>query len=426
MEKPAEWIHRKVEELKDVQAIYEQYETFQKETGSTAALDSFKRSIRRKYFEEYAGGVVDSAGVQIKTEVEGPNQNIVTTSSHIRTLDQLLAYTRVDLNVWEITKHVVNSWGSDSNENFQVKAWMRLRDGINEINELDALIEEAKQYAPVYPPIVRSNRPDSGYMFELSIYDHHFGQLAWGEETGGNDYNLDISRKLALEAVGYQLARAEQLNPEKIVIIIGNDFFNVNNKENTTSHGTPQSEADRWHRTFVSGRRLWVEIIEMCLQVAPVDIMVILGNHDEERAFYLGDALDCWFHNAEEVTVKNGPKKRKYYEWGLNLLGYTHGNEERKGKGVLPNLMAMEQPMAWSRTKYRTWRKGHVHAANALAFQVLDEELGVREEVMPSMVGLDDYHAGKGYSHLRETIGNMWHKQLGRTDQFMYHPSVDL
>ena len=78
--------------------------------------------------------------------------------------------------------------------------------------------------------------------------------------------------------------------------------------------------------------------------------------------------------------------------------------------------------MDWAETIYHEWHKGHWHHASAKAFQLLDEELGVREWVLPSLVALDDYHARKGYSHLRESMGMVWNRELGKTDLFMYHP----
>jgi len=419
VQKPVQWIRDAVKKYGNVQAVYDLYDTFRSETGSTAGFDSYKRAVRKQSLQSGSS----SGSVQLSQEAIGPNLSIVSRSHEIRTLEQLLQYTKVDLDEWVVVKHIINSWGSGANENFQVKVWLSRNGSIKyEKEALNDLIKDAKHYAPKYEPIHDMKQLDSGYMFELSLYDHHFGQQSWGEETGSVNYDVKIAQKLALLATEYQLSRAKELHPEKILVIIGNDFFNVNSKEDTTVHGTRQAEDDRWHKTFLAGRRLWVEIIEKCLQIAPVDVVVVPGNHDEERIFYLGDALECWFNNAPEVNIMNGPKKRKYYEWGNCLLGFTHGSEERRGKGVLVNLMATEMPMAWARSKYRVWRKGHLHAASSVAFQILDEELGVREEVMPSMVALDDYHAGKGYSHLRETIGNAWHKVEGRTHQFIYHP----
>jgi hypothetical protein len=421
MIKPSDWISGKVKDVDDIQKIYRLFEVFKKETKSAAGLDTFKRSVRRAYY--YRHGSPAESEVKVMKDAQGPNLNIVTQSSSIRTLDELLAYTGVDMGAWEVQRHVVNSWGSEANENFQVKAWLKLReDSLNEREAILALMEEAKKYSPKYPKIPKSQISKSGLLFELSMFDHHFGQLSWAEETRGQHYDVKIAEELALDAVRYELSRIKDVKPERILLPIGNDFFNVNSRDDTTVHGTRQAEDDRWQKTFVAGRRLWVKIIEMCLQIAPVDVIIILGNHDAERSFYLGDALECWFYNAPDVTVDNSPVLRKYYRWGKSLLGFTHGSEERKGKGVLINLMAVEKPQDWADTKYREWHKGHLHAASSLAFQVLDEDLGVRELVLPSLVALDDYHAGKGYSHLRETTGMLWDKEKGKIDTYAYHP----
>lgn len=415
-----EWIDEKISEGLEPVQIYAMFGDFQEKTGSASKESSFKRLVRRRFFHRSELPKTDD--VRVMEEAEGPNKTICTKSSDIRTLEQLLAFTKVDLGQWEVIRHIVNSWGSGENENFQVKAWLSLRkDAINPREEVEQLIIDAKKYSFVYPKISERRGSKSNNMFELAIMDHHFGQLSWGKETG-TDYDIKIAARLAYAAVDYQLTRARDFKPEKIVLPIGNDFFNVDNKANTTTRGTPQAEDGRWMKTFPEGRKLWVEIIEKCASLAPVEIPIIRGNHDEERTFFMGDALECWFHNCKDVSIDNSPEYRKYIEWGLVIIGMTHGHLERKGKGVLANLMAIERPMAWAKSKYREWHNGHLHAASATNFQVLDEDLGVRTRILPSLVATDDYHAGKGYSHLRETVGMVWNKEQGMTDMVMYHP----
>lgn len=358
---------------------------------------------------------------QIMTEAEGPNLNIVSKSTDIRTLEQLLAYTRVDLSVWEVQKHTVNMWGSEANPNFQVKAWLKKRDDyISVQDDIEALKEDAKKYAPKYPKI-KYPKHETGNLLEISLFDHHFGQLSWGDETGGANYDVKIAQKLAHDAIDYIIANSPQ--PDRILLPIGNDFFNVNSMLNATVAGTPQSEDDRWKKTYKKGRELWVGIIEKLMTIAPVDVLSIPGNHDEERVYYLTDALECWFHNTDSVNVDNSPTMRKYYPWGDCLIGFTHGDKEAEvKKGALIYLMSTEVPMLWSRAKYKEWHKGHLHAAKETAFQILDEVRGVREWIMPSLVAVDDWHSGKGYSALRETIACNWNKRNGKNHMIMYHP----
>jgi len=383
--------------------------------------DSTLARYKRDYQGAYSKTIEDN-GPRIMQTAEGPNLNIVVQSYDIRTLEQLLAHCKVDLSIWRVTKHVVNMWGGELNPNFQVKAWLTRKDtGPDEREEIRKLAEDAKQYAPKYPKkLPYAKRAESGNLYEISLFDHHFGQLSWGKETRGQNYDVQIARKLALSSIDYFLSRAKEIKVDRILLPIGNDFFNVNNALDTTVAGIHQSEDDRWQKTFVRGRQLWVEIIERCLAIAPITVEIIPGNHDRERVFYLGDALECWFSKCDHVEVDNAPTMRKYFEWGKCFIGFTHGNKEVKGS--LINIMATEMPAEWARTKYREWHKGHLHAANAKAFQVLDEERGVREWILPGLVAIDDWHSGKGYSALRESIAMLWNRDQGKTDMFMYHP----
>jgi hypothetical protein len=381
------------------------------------SLDELQQQ-RAERQKEFHGG---SGDVKVMKEAEGPNLHIVTTSNEIRTLEQLLAYCKVDLGLWKVAKHIINSWGGGENENFQVKAWLERKEQTFDFPSImTELKSQAQQWSPSYPEINNRPRMSTGNMLELSLFDHHFGQLVWGKETRGGDYDVNIAKDLAIAAVENILNRVEYISVERIVLPIGNDFFNVNSQNNTTFAGTPQAEDGRWQKTFIAGVNLWIEIIDRCRRIAPVDVVIVVGNHDTERTFYLGTALECWYHNSSDVLVDNTPPIRKYYQWGECMIMYTHRDENQKG--WLAHIMATEQPVLWSRTKYREIHKGHTHAANMKTIQVMEEELGVREWVLPSLVSIDDWHAKKGYTALRETMANLWNDNKGKTDIFMFHP----
>ena len=421
----SDWISAACQVASDIQEVYNRYEEFKEKMGSTMALDTYKRRVRYAFYDVSGKQRKSIASPRVMVEADGPNMTITATSSQIRTLEELIAYVKADMSQWYVKKWIANPWGNPENENFQVKAWFEAREPeVDPRVEIEEMIEEASEYMPVYPTWSPVPRPQTGNMLEIALFDHHFGQLSWGRETRSGNYDTEIARRLAFQAVDYMLSRSQEVPVDKILLTIGNDFFNVNSQANETVAGTPQSEDGRWQKSFVRGRKLWVEIIERCLTVAPVDIIGVSGNHDGERSFYLVDSLACWFSNHPDVLVDNGPALRKYYQWGKCLIGYTHGDRhgERRGKAILVNLMATEQPVAWAETKFREWHKGHFHATSASATQFLDEELGVRERVMPSLVAIDDYHDKKGYSHLRESMGLIWNTERGNTDIFMYHP----
>ena len=119
------------------------------------------------------------------------------------------------------------------------------------------------------------------------------------------------------------------------------------------------------------GRKLLIEAIDYLSNFAPVDVIVISGNHDFERMFYVGDTIDMYFSKSKYVTVDNSMKFRKYYKFGNVLLGYTHGGEEKEAD--LPLLMAQEVPILWSETKYREMHLGHLHHKKEIKYRSTKE-----------------------------------------------------
>ena len=93
--------------------------------------------------------------------------------------------------------------------------------------------------------------------------------------------------------------------------------------------------------------------------IAPVDVIIVQGNHDYERMFYVGDLLYARFADNPNVTIDNGLNERKYYQYGTNMILHFHGDKVKSDK--IPLLMATEQPVMWSETTFREAHLGHFH-----------------------------------------------------------------
>ena len=278
--------------------------------------------------------------------------------------------------------------------------------------------DHAREHAPQYTPSIK-NISNSGNAIEIDIHDLHFGSLCWGPETGQH-YDIKIAQKIYLAAIEHLVSRIIPLEPEAILFPVGSDFFNVNSKLNMTVAGTAQDEDCRWQKTYVYGRRMVVQAVDMLRSIAPVHVPIIGGNHDEERAFYLGDSLSAWYRNCDNVTIDNSPTLRKYWKWGKCLIGLTHGSEEPKG--TLPMIMANEVPKLWANTIYREWHIGHLHHASYKSYDYGSETQGVRERILSSLAATDSWHKKKGYSGLREATAFNWNKEHGQNAIFSWHP----
>ena len=136
----------------------------------------------------------------------------------------------------------------------------------------------------------------------------------------------------------------------------------------------------------------------------PVDVVVIPGNHDFERSYYLGEYLFAWFNNDKMVNINNGASPRKYYRFGKLLLGLTHGNEEKESS--LPLLMTtdFESKPQWSETNFHEFHVGHVHRKREVRYATLDklrmtnEDLGVTIRYLSSLTGTEEWHHKKGFT----------------------------
>ena len=351
---------------------------------------------------------------------------------HIRTLDQLLKAAQVDQDIWRVKDHIVNKWDVTSwkngnpvtKQNFQVKARLeRIEEFFKYKKAAEIFIDMINGYQP--PVLSVEPRDLTGIveknLLEISIFDLHIGKLAWGGETGEN-YDVKIASRRFLNAIETLLRHASGFQYSKILFPIGNDFYNSDTIFNTTTKGTQQDEDLRWQKTFKVGARLIVDGINLLKQTGvPVDVVVIPGNHDFERSFYLGEYLDAWFNNDPIVHVNNGASPRKYYRFGKVLLGLTHGSEEKESS--LPLLMAtdIESKPHWSETLYHEWHLGHIHRKRNVRYSVTDnkertlnEDLGVTVRYLSSLTGTEEWHHKKGFvGSVKAADGFVWNDEDG-------------
>lgn len=254
------------------------------------------------------------------------------------------------------------------------------------------------------PKVSRRSVVKSGLMLEVPIVDLHLAKLAWAPETGSN-YDTKIAKRRFMDIIDDILSRAEGLEFEKIIFPVGNDFFNYDSIEGTTTQGTRQDNDSRWQKMFTTGCELLMAAVEILSELAPVKAFHIPGNHDTMNSFYATSFLHAWFRNDENVEVDINPSTRKYIEFGNNLIGFTHGDKE--GRRLFGN-MQVEAAEAWGRTKYREWHTGHLHS------EQVKEEHGVKIRRLSSIVSPDAWHAQTGYVGAVATSQSfVWCKERG-------------
>lgn len=312
--------------------------------------------------------------------------------SQIRSLDDLLEVAEIDLEKYEVVKHVANVWNTFSGQHglvdlWQVKAWLQRKPITPE--EVKKIVAEGLRGVKLAKDVLRKV-VKSGKMVEFAIPDLHLGKHAWDEETGGGNWDLKIAEQTFKECLEDLISKAPK-DAEEAVFVLGNDFFNVDNTSYETSAGTLQDEDGRWQKSFRKGQALVIWAIERLKKAYPkVKVVVVYGNHDNQRTFYLGEIVRQLYSGSKTVTVDNSPKARKYISWGETLIGLTHG--DRIKFSDLAHLAQNEARELWGKTKRCEYHLGHFH------HDAVKEFAGVKIRIIPSLCPPDAWHAKSGYT----------------------------
>ena len=254
----------------------------------------------------------------------------------------------------------------------------------------------ASKYSPKVP-LIKHTPKLKPIAYEISLPDLHYGK-----EHGKS---IDETEAQYIGVVQELVRKAEGLEIDKFILPIGNDGMNSEGMRRTTTKGTPVEESASWKDTFRGYWLLIVKAINYLKQIAPVDVIVVSGNHDFERMFYAGDVLSGWYRDDENVEVNNSYESRKYYQYGKNMLMFTHGDKEKAAD--MPLIMATEQPEMFARTTHREVHCGHFHK------EMVNEYRGIKVRFIPSICPNDDWHKQMGYEAKRAGQAYIWNKQTG-------------
>ena len=350
---------------------------------------------------------------------KGDIWEISIPKTDIHTEAQLVDYMKIDLQKWEIVECTFNKWsmgtaGGGQQMLFQVKARCKLRRNIvDAINEIESLKEMAKQEVrPVVDGITRAI-PSNGLVLEVAIFDLHFGKQSWSQETLDRPYDVKIAEAMFFRALDKILERSSGFQYEKVLFVVGNDMLHSNDLESRTANGTVVDSDGRFQKAYTTARRAMIAAIDRLRSIAPVHVVVCVGNHDRFSAWTLGDSLESWYHNDPDVTIDNVPSLRKYFEWGKVGLLFTHGDEGKRQD--YPLLFATEKSEMFGRTKFREIHTGHFHSTKT------EEYHGVRVRTLSSLSTADSWHASKGFKGaLRTAEAFVWSKDEGLIAQYIY------
>ena len=264
-------------------------------------------------------------------------------------VNRIITQMGFDPSDYEVTLNKL--WNTEAAPRFSVSLRERR---LPDAERFEQYLEQLRHYAPTYNiPEVDFGIGDKALV--VNIFDAHIEKL-WVDREG-----LTAAEAYEKVAIGIvKQARATGLQFEKIIFPIGNDFAHIDNSHSTTHAGTKvESSMSYWDGVDIR-TELIARVVEYILLVAPVEIVVVQGNHDKDDAYWLGKWVTARFHNEPNVQVTNDHNPMKFIEYGKNLIMCVHG-ESGKVTNWHSFMAATAPPAMWANTVHHEIYTGHLH-----------------------------------------------------------------
>jgi len=334
---------------------------------------------------------------QVETRATEDATEVKSVGSKIKSVEDLLRHIQADMTRFEVERSEATKWETATvdpqtgkpqvTELHRVFVRLKPKAGPSTEDVIQALITGAVMPRKVVAPRVIKGR-STDVLQALVIADPHVGKYAWGEETGWQDYDIGIAKRLLKASAGELLAEGEYRKVGKRAIFLLGDYFHYDTPDAKTTKGTPLERDGRMEKMVEEGAAILFDIIEQSASIQ-TEVVLVNGNHDTMMTVALRHILKAYFRNDPRITLNDSKTSRKYYTHGKVLLGLTHGD---KGKKRLGEIMPAEVPSLWGASTYREWHTGHLHGEAEV--QTVG---GVVIRTAPALCPPDGWHASEGY-----------------------------
>lgn len=322
----------------------------------------------------------------------------------------ILKEFNLDIKEWQIEKLNYSLWDSPNKEKgtiplYSVKCQFKKRDKLDyDIEELKNVIDSCFGKVDFIRPKLNKNN-DSKNMILIDIADLHLNKFS-------DDYDMEIAKTRFNNAIDTFL---NETKAEECIFVIGEDYFNIDTINKTTTKGTPQDTEVDVYRMFDSGLKLMIETLHtLSVFFDKVNVILIQGNHDKLLSYMLMKALEQYNFEKGNIIFNSEIKSRKYIEYGNSLIGLGHLDTENKKQKQF--LMQNEVKEMYGKSKYNYFINGHLHNYS------VEEIGGIQYIRLPSLSGSDNWHNEMGYiTQTKGAIAIEFNKDRGMFKKIIYN-----
>lgn len=239
------------------------------------------------------------------------------------------------------------------------------------------------------------------------ITDYHFGQLSWGYETRGEDYDLKIAENQLVAWFAASIAAA----PDSAVGIFAQvgDFLHYSGgglQATTEASGHILDADGRFQKMVRVVVRTVRRIIDMLLaKHETVHVLMCEGNHDTSASVWLREMLFAMYEHEPRITVDRSADPYYVYEFGDTSLYFHHGHKQKVSS--IAQVFVSKFREIFGRTRHSFAHMGHLHHID-----VKEGNLMVVEQHR-TLAAADAHSSRGGYSSGRDAKVITYHKRYG-------------
>ena len=271
-------------------------------------------------------------------------------------------------------------------------------------------VDSIEEHTFKYEEIKREKQQEP-HLLVVDPADVHIGKLSTAFATG-EDYNEGEAVRRVKKGIQKILDYTSSFEIDKILFVAGNDILHTDNTKRSTTKGTPQDTDGMWYENYKTAKQLYIECLEKLIKVADVHYMFNPSNHDYMAGFYLSDMIKAWFKDCKNITFQTDLMYRKYFKYGENLIGTTHGDGAKHHD--LGSLMSVEAKDYWGDTNHKYFYVHHVHHKTSKDY------INVTVESLRSPSTTDVWHSQKGYVSPQAIEGFLHHPHKGQVARYTY------
>ncbi|WP_068315828.1 metallophosphoesterase [Polycladidibacter hongkongensis] len=275
-------------------------------------------------------------------------------------------------------------------EGREVARWTKTsREEAGQLEALRAAFAAMSETIERVPSLPAPSTLDSSLTTAYIVTDFHLGLLAWGEETGGEDW--DIQKAEQTFQGFFELAVNRAPNSKNAVIAINGDQFHWDGMDAVTPTSRHLLDADtRFPKLVRVGIRSIRRAIDLALlKHEQVSVYWVTGNHDISSSIMMREWLAILYELEPRVWIDTTPSLYHCHEAGQVALFFHHGHK-RNMTNVAETWVAKFREI-YGRTTHHYGHLGHLHHKEVRA-----KESGLMVIEQHQTLAPSDAHAAQG------------------------------